>query len=121
MVEGMIDMARRDAAKQKKAQKKILGLTNTEDSLWFRLSPGDATLKEIDSIFDIYDDLYAEPEKKILSYAYHVTQDTSFQKEGDGFLAYFILARASMHIILRKEGSWKRYSERILDRFRFSK
>ena len=39
-------------------KEKILGLSNTDDVMWYKLSPGDETLKQIDLIFDIYDNLY---------------------------------------------------------------
>ena len=101
---------------------KIIGLSNTEDSLWFKLSPGDETLKQIDLIFDIYDNLYEDDDKEIHSYAYHTDyEELCFHKETTEFIVYFIFTKNIAHVILRKALNWKKYNEDIHKTFDFVK
>jgi len=99
---------------------KILGLSNTEDVMWFKISPSDTTLKIIDSIFDIYDNLYEDDAKDIHSYEFHMESgEMSFNKETDEFVAYFIFTKTTVHVILRKTLNWENYSNKIKDSFKF--
>jgi hypothetical protein len=93
---------------------KIIGLSNTEDVMWYKLSPGDETLKKIDLIFDIYDNIYEEYPKDMFSYDFHTQlKDMCFHKEGKDFVSYFIFTKKTAHIMIRKVLNWKKYSDEI--------
>jgi hypothetical protein len=101
-------------------KEKILSLSNTEDAMWYKLSPGDETLKKIDLIFDIYDNLYEEDSENIHAYSYHISSgDMHFHKETKNFIVYFIFTKNSAHIILRKTLDWKKYDKEIYNNFEF--
>ena len=101
---------------------KIIGLSNTDDVVWYKLSPGDKTLKQLDSIFDIYDNLYDEEAKDIHSYAFHIVGgEMYFHKETKRYIVYFIFTKKTAHVILRKTLSWKEYDKEINKNFEFDK
>ena len=104
------------------SKEKTLGLSNTEDVMWYSLSPSDETLRLLDEIFDIYDNLYEEDAKKIHSYAFHTEfGEMHFHKETESFIAYFIFTKTSAHVILRKILKWKKFSDLINKKFEFVK
>jgi len=101
---------------------KIIGLTNTEDVMWYQLSPEDETLKQIDSIFDIADTIFQEDTENIHSYAIHTkSKEMCFHKETDKFIVYFIFTKNAAHIILRKTLKWEEYNDEIQKNFKFDK
>ncbi|MBW2999923.1 hypothetical protein KY339_04570 [Candidatus Woesearchaeota archaeon] len=101
---------------------KILSLTNTDEVMWYRLSPEDKTLHSLDLIFDIYDSLYESDPKKIHSYSFHTKSgEMYFQKEDEDFIAYFIFTKTNAHIILRKTLNWEKYNKEINKSFEFVK
>jgi hypothetical protein len=103
-------------------KEKILGLSNTDDVMWYKLSPGDETLKQIDLIFDIYDNLYEDDAKNIHSYAFHIESgEMYFHKETENFVVYFIFTKNTAHVILRKTLNWKNYDSEIHKNFEFIK
>lgn len=98
----------------------MMGLSNTEDALWYRLAPSDQTLKHLDAVFDIYDNLFEEEEKDIFNYQNHIrSEQLHFHKETESYTAYFILTEQVVHLILRKTKEWEPLAERIRELFRF--
>ncbi len=103
-------------------KEKILGLSNTDDAMWYRLSPSDETLKLLDDIFDIYDYLFEEDAKNIHSYAFQIEfGDKNFHKETENFIVYFIFTKTNAHVILRKTLEWKKFRDLINKKFKFVK
>jgi len=99
-------------------KEKILGLSNTEDVLWYKISPGDKTLKQIDLIFDIYDNLKEDGAKDIHSYQFQTEfGEKYFHKETENFIVYFIFTKNMAHIILRKTLNWEKYNAEINNHF----
>ena len=90
--------------------------------MWYKLSPTDETLKLLDTIFDIYDDLYDDDDSKIHSYAYHTEQgEIDFHKSNDEVTVYFIFTKKNAHVILRKVHSWKSFNDEIQKSFKVTK
>jgi len=103
------------------SKEKILGLSNTNDVIWYKISPGDETLKQIDLIFDIYDNLYEDDAKNIHSYTFHLEfGDKYFHKETKNFIVYFIFTKNTAHVILRKTLNWEKYDGEIHKNFEFT-
>lgn len=103
-------------------KEKILGLSNTEDVMWYKLSPSDETLKLLDEIFDIYDNLFEEDTNNIHSYGFHTEfGERDFHKETEDFIIYFIFTKKMAHVILRKTLRWKYFNNLINKKFDFVK
>lgn len=101
---------------------KIKGLSNTEDSMWFKLSTCNETLKKLDSIFNISDDLWTEGPGDKYSYKFHTEfGEKCFHNETEEFIVYFIFSKDIAHVILRKTLKWKKYSDKIQKEFEFTK
>lgn len=99
-------------------QGKAYGVNETHDSVWFELHPGDLTLKHIDVVFDIYDQLYEEDAFDFFSYENHMGNgELTFFKDHPEYLAYFIFTQQAGHIVLRKIKEWKHKKDQILERF----
>jgi hypothetical protein len=98
----------------------IKAISNVEDSIWYKLAPTDDTLKLLEGIFKIYDNLFEETMDNIYSYMLQTENgDISFSKETEKFVAYFIITRKYTHVILRKIHNWEKYNKEILDSFKF--
>jgi hypothetical protein len=101
---------------------KIRGLANTDDSMWYTLSPEDATLEQLDLIFDLYDFLYDENAPEKYSYAFYTEfRELTYEVDAVEYLAYFIFSKTNAHVILRKTRDWKKFSDLIQEKFEFVK
>ena len=97
---------------------KAFDIKETSDSVWFELHPEDLTLKHIDCVFDIYDQLYAEELDDFFSYDEQMKNgELSFFKDTENYLAYFIFTRSTGHVMLRKLKEWKPKKDELLKRF----
>jgi hypothetical protein len=94
---------------------KILGISNTDDGLWYKFAPEDKSLELLDLIFDIYDKLYDNDDDM------HKYQELYFHKETKNFIAYFIFTKTEAHVILRKTLKWKKFDKEVTKKFDFSK
>ena len=100
-------------------KQKIIGLSNNDDLMWYRLAPTINTLIQLDSIFDICD--YFAENNKVSSFEYEIEFGPGhFIKENQDFTAYFILTNKAVHVILRKRLKWKKYNDLINENFEFN-
>jgi len=101
-------------------KEKILGMTHTEEIIWYRFTPTDKTLEFLDSVFDIYDNIFENDSSKIYSYSFKMDfGDFNFFKETKEFSAYFIFSKSYAHLLLRKTKNWEKFSKLILEKFEF--
>jgi hypothetical protein len=101
-------------------KEKIMGLNNTEDSKWYKLNPCNKTLEILDKIFDLYDYIYEENSKDLYDYKFCIdNQERFFLRETEDFIAYFLLTKKQVHLILRKTLNWKKIDEEIKEKFEF--
>lgn len=95
---------------------KIKGVTNSTDSIWFRLEANAKSLERLDEIFNL------TPQN-----SYHgkgINYKNAMGKEGKYFLiedenctAYIILSEYSIHLILRRIKNFKSVKENFLQYF----
>jgi hypothetical protein len=101
---------------------RIIGLSNSEEAMWYKLAPEDETLKQIDSIFDIYDSLFREDHGDIYSYKFQIQEcEMTGNLMTEDFIGYFIFTEKTAHVILRKTLNWEKYNDAIQKKFAFKK
>ena len=99
------------------SKEKILGIKNTEDSIWIKIKPSDKLIK-------IFNDLafFKEFEFKN-SYShlkYNYWKDKEFIIDTERMLAYIIFGD-KVNLILRKVKDYKLIKENFLEFFEFQK
>jgi hypothetical protein len=100
-------------------QQIILGLSNTEDALWYKLSPTDDTLRALDDIFGLHNHLCEYEVEGIVTYESFVAdQEINFHCE-EGHIAHFIFTKQKAQVILRKTLGWQALHAQMLERFAF--
>ncbi len=97
-----------------------LGLSNTDEMVWYRLAPEDATLQVLSSIFDLKDKLAQEDSEDLMTYA-ALTENGEifFHRETEQYVAYFIFNRQHAHVLLRKTFEWEQFNTQMEELFRF--
>ncbi|MGV8142124.1 MAG: hypothetical protein ACP5NS_00640 [Candidatus Pacearchaeota archaeon] len=103
---------------------KIIGLSNTEDALWYRFPANDETINGLDIVFEIQDLLFHSVELKNPAYKDYLKQgrgENHFIIENQDILAYFIFTKSNAHLILRKTLKWQEYQKAIDKVFDFIK
>ncbi len=102
---------------------KILGLNNTEDSLWYRFPANDETISGLNIVFEIKNLLFYDLEINP-SYKHYLNSgrgEKSFTIENKDIIAYFIFTKNNAYLILRKSLKWKEYQKAIDNVFDFTK
>ncbi|MAG45621.1 MAG: hypothetical protein CMH63_02510 [Nanoarchaeota archaeon] len=107
-------------------KEKILGLSNNEDSHWFKLQGTDQALKHLDKIFDTSDlwtYWFHELEKEDTGSYNWLVQNSplDFTSDEKDYLVYFIFTTSTIHLILRRVRKFEKYKKEILKHFEFKK
>lgn len=95
---------------------KILGLSNTEDSLWYRFPANDETINGLEIVFEINELTFHDMTSRKPSYKDYLNSgrgENSFNIENQDIIAYFILTKSNAHLILRKTLKWQEYQKMI--------
>lgn len=97
---------------------KLLGTRNYDDSMWFLISPEGNSVELLSKIVDFYEKIWNEEGPRPKD---NYNLGESFYLEQDGVKMYFIFSSEALHVILRKEGNWEKYSDAIMNEFEFVK
>ncbi len=103
---------------------KILELSNTDDSLWYRFPANDETINGLNVVFDIQDIIYHEVALKNPTYKDYLKSgkgELSFKIDNKDIMTYFIFTKNMVHLILRKSLKWIEYQKTIDSVFDFIK
>ncbi len=103
---------------------KIISISNTEDSLWYRFPANEETINGLDIVFDIRDLLYHDVELKNPTYKDYLKSgrgELSFKIDNKDIMTYFIFTKNNVHLILRKSLKWVEYQKVIDKVFDFTK
>ena len=101
---------------------RIIHISNTEDSIWFRLKPGENIMEHLDTVLDIYSATEnGHPDAPVKnSYSSWLKKGpTELVLDRPDFFAYVIFTKDQLNLILRRVKKFEEIRDKVMEHFEF--